>query len=144
MHVGDEPAQRRHCGLMEGGARHFCTLCTHAAGTKYNPKKTRLRDYSTINKLWNNFHTLEESRTGASFRNKKTDKENKLRASFNDLSVSHMKSPFADAPLGVKNNVFTSISSALLFLLALILGILILCLLLQAHLTVDFTPSTVE
>ena len=109
MHVGDEPAQRRHCGLMEGGAKHFCTLCTHAAGTKYDPRKTKLRNYSTINKLWSNILTIEENRKGQNFRNKKTDEENVLRATLNELSVSHMKSPFADAPLGVNNNVFTGI-----------------------------------
>ena len=130
MHVGDEPAQRRHCGLMEGGAKHFCTLCTHAAGTRYNPKKTSLRDYSTINKLWDNFHKLDESRRGdTTFRNKKTDEEIELRSTFNELSVSHMKSPFADAPLGVKNNVFTSIRTTI-YSLAVILRVLIMVILL--------------
>lgn len=127
MHVGDEPAQRRHCGLMEGGAKHFCTLCTHAAGTKYDPKNPKLRDFSAINNLWNQFLDLEESKRGEIIQKKKKDAETQLRATFNELSVSHMKSPFADAPLGVNNNVFAGIvnqnsfSSAEVLILPLLL-----------------------
>ena len=98
MHVGDEPAQRRHCGLMEGGAKHFCTLCTYAHEDKsYDPNKHEMRDYQAIYSLWNQYDSLSS---------KKNKDAITMFNEFKSMSVSHMKSPFADAPLGVNNNVF--------------------------------------
>ena len=94
MHVGDEPSQRRHCGLLEGNARHFCTLCTYAPGQSYNASKHKMRDYEETTKLWD-----KVSQGG-------TEESQAARLTLQQLSISSTRSALVGAYMGVGNNIF--------------------------------------
>jgi hypothetical protein len=99
-HIGDEPGQKRVCGMFEGNAKSFCIQCDFQLYSDVRPKFRSKR----INEI----KQLCEISEGYIFKKSARVTEAELQSSrqLNASGIHPGVHPFMTAPRGVNNDIF--------------------------------------
>jgi Plavaka transposase len=106
-HVGDEPGQKRLCGMKEGNAIKFCIHCEYQSSYgMYSRVRDTARDSTDL---------IEKCKRGFIIRyNKFNDSENKRISAADNIIINYLDEfgihpfihPFHYTPMGVNNSLY--------------------------------------